>query len=149
MTHGYPRWFRLLFAVIMLTVCVVFITQLIAQHQAVEQIALLQSNVDLQSKRLVKQQKEYAEYMAEFPQVQAELERVAPIAKAAADQEAELRARRAALRSEQAELESQLAQLQEQVRDTNATALADHEAFNRQIQDAIDLLDAALEALQN
>lgn len=149
MTHGYPRWFRLFFAAVMLVMCAVFVTQLISQRQAAEQIVLLKESITLQEKRLAKQQAEYDEYLAELPLVRAELEQNAPLAQAAAAQVTELKAQRTALREENAALAAELAALQQQAEESNAVHLADNEALLQQLEEAVTHLNTALEAQKN
>ena len=149
MTHGYPRWFRLFFAAVMLVMCAVFVTQLISQRQAAEQIVLLKESITLQEKRLAKQQAEYDEYLAELPLVRAELEQNAPLAQAAAAQVTELKAQRTALREENAALAAELAALQQQAEESNAVHLADNEALLLQLEEAVTHLNTALEAQKN
>ena len=149
MTHGYPRWFRLFFALVMLAMCAIFVTQLISQRQAAEQIVLLQESIELQEKRLAKQQAEYDQYLAELPLVQAELEKNAPLAQAEAARVTELKAQRTTLREENAALAAELAALTQQADAANAALRADNAAFLQQLEEAVTHLNTALEAQQN
>lgn len=149
MTHGYPRWFRLFFAVVMLAMCALFVTLLISQRQAAGQIGLLQESIELQEKRLAKQQAEYDQYLAELPLVQAELEKNAPLAQAEAARVTELKAQRTALREENAALAAELAALEQQAEAAKTALRADNEAFLQQLEEAVTHLNTALEAQQN
>ena len=146
MSKGYPRWFRLFFTLAMLAICAVFVTQLIHQRQAVEQIGLLEQRIELTEKKLAKQQAEYDEYQTDLPLVEAELAKVAPLAAAEADRVQELKAQRFALREENAALAAEVALLQQQAEEANAAVLGDNEAVLSQLDDALSHLYKALEA---
>ena len=115
MTHGLPRWLRLLFTAVMLTLCAVMVTHLIHQHDTLAEIAALEGKIDSAQKRLAKQQLEYDEYTAALPEALAELDVVAPQAEAAANRAAELKSQRNALRDENAALDKQIADLEAQL----------------------------------
>ena len=71
---GLPRWFRFLFVVIMLALCVVMVSQILRHQSLSAEIADLTGKLDTAQKRLLKQQREMEQYCAELPDVLAELE---------------------------------------------------------------------------
>lgn len=115
MTNGLPRWFRILFVVVMLALCGVMVTQIIHHQSLTAQITTLQGKVDSAEKRLAKQEKELTEYSAELPQVLAELETAEPAAQAAVQQVADLKAERKLLREENAAQAEKIAGLEAQL----------------------------------
>ena len=144
MTHGLPRWFRLLFTGVMLALCAVMVTQLIHQRDTLALITSLEGKIDTAQKRLAKQELEYDEYTSELPAVLAELEETAPLAEAAAARAAELKAQRNALREENAALAAQIAELQAQL-----DALPAPEGIAQQMDDICTDLAEAADAVQN
>lgn len=112
MTNGFPRWFRLLFVLVMLTLCTVMVTQIIQHHDLSARIADLRGKIETAEKRLAKQQAELEEYSAELPVVLAELETIAPAAEAAVARVAELKAQRSILRGTVADQAALIADLQ-------------------------------------
>ena len=143
MTHGLPRWFRLLFVGVMLALCAVMVTHFIHQRSTLELIASLEAKIDSAQKRLAKQQKEYDEYTAELPEVLAELEIIAPQAEAATARAAELKAQRNALREENAAQAALIADLQAQL-----AILPDPEGIVQQMEDARTDLTHVFDAVQ-
>lgn len=115
MTNGLPRWFRILFVVVMLALCGVMVTQIINHQSLTAQITDLQGKVDNAEKRLAKQEKELTEYSAELPQVLAELETAEPAAQAAVQQVTDLKAERKVLREENAAQAEKIADLEAQL----------------------------------
>lgn len=148
MTHGLPRWFRLLFTLVMLVLCCVVVAHLLHQNSAQTLIADLEAKIETSGQRLAKQQKEYDEYTALLPQVEAELAEAAPLAQAAAARVDELKAQRKTLRAENEALAAELTALQAQAEAVGAAALADTESLSQQVDQAVSQLDAAIDALQ-
>lgn len=143
MTHGLPRWFRLLFVGVMLALCAVMVTHFIHQRSTLELIASLEAKIDSAQKRLAKQQKEYDEYTAELPEVLSELEIIAPQAEAATARASELKAQRNALREENAAQAALIADLQAQL-----AILPDPEGIVQQMEDARTDLTHVFDAVQ-
>jgi len=144
MTHGLPRWFRLLFAGVMLLLCAVMVTQLIHQRDTLTLIDSLEGKIETAQKRLAKQQVEYDEYTADLPLVLAELEETAPLAEAASARAAALKLERNALREENAALAAQIADLQAQL-----DALPAPEGIAQKMDDVCSDLTDVSDALQN
>lgn len=118
MTKGFPLWFRLLFVGAMLAVCVVMVTQIIHQHSAVEELAVLQGKIESTQGRIPRQVRERDEARDALPDVLAELAEAQPLADEQTARVNELKASRNALRKEIeaqraliAELEAALAEL--------------------------------------
>ena len=139
MTHrssGLPRWFCLLFVVVMLALCTVLISQIL-QHQALcDEIAVLQGKLETAQGRIPRQERELADYTAELPLVLAELEVVAPAAQAAEARVVELKAQRAALRETVAAQEARIAELQSQL-----DSLPVPDVTLQQVNEAIEVLE--------
>ena len=140
---GLPRWFRLLFVAVMLVLCAVMVTQILAHQSLSAEIAVLTGKIDTAQKRLLKQQREMEEYTAELPDALAELEITAPAAEAAAARVTELKAQRSALRSAVAEQEALIADLQAQL-----AALPVPTETSHQADEALTVLTEAKDALQ-
>lgn len=115
MTNGFPRWFRLLFVVIMLALCTVMVTQIIQHQRLAGQITDLLGKIETAQKRLAKQEAELAAYSEELPGVLAELETATPAAEAVVARVAELKTQRSALRETTAAQAAQIAELQAQL----------------------------------
>ena len=139
MSYGLPRWFRLLFTCVMLTLCVVFVTGIIYQQQCNEELAEIEANIEHTSSRIPRQAKELAQYREELPAMLAELEPAEPAALAAQEQADVLKAQRNALRKEVATQEAQIQALDEQL-----AALPDPDETLATLENAINLLDQAL-----
>ena len=114
MSHGLPRWFRLLFVAVMLVLCAVLVTQIVRQQSLVTSIDDLQGKLDSAQKRLALQQKQLREATEELPLVLAELETAAPAAAAAEARKDELKAQRNTLSQEVAAQRARIAELQAQ-----------------------------------
>lgn len=147
MTKGLPGWFRALFTVVMLAVCIVMVTQLIHHRSAQLQIADLQSKIETIEKRRLKQQAEFDEYTAELPQVEAELAEAAPEAEAAAAQVDALKEQRKELRTQRDALAASLSDLQTQSDAANTVVNADTQSIIKQLEAAINSLNSTLEML--
>ena len=115
MPNGFPRWFRLLFVVVMLALCAVMVTQIVQHHDLSARIADLRGKIETAEKRLAKQQAELDEYNTELPVVLAELETAAPAAEAAVVQVNNLKTQRTALRETVAQQNALIADLQAQL----------------------------------
>lgn len=148
MTHGLPRWFRLLFTLMMLVLCSVVVTHLVHQRNAQQLIADLEAKIETSGQRLLKQQREYDEYSALLPEVESELAAVAPLAEAASARADELKAQRKALRAESEALAAELAALQAQAEAAGAAYMADTANLSQQVDQVVTQLDAAIDALQ-
>lgn len=115
MTNGFPRWFRVLFVALMLTLCTVLVTQIIHHQRLTAEIDVLLGKIDSAQKRMTRQVNELTEYSADLPQVLAELAVTGPAAEAAVARVNELKAERAALRAAIAQQEAIIADLQAQL----------------------------------
>lgn len=115
MSHGLPRWFRLLFVAVMLTLCAVLVTQIVRQQSLVAGIDDLQGKLDSAQKRLALQQRQLREATEELPLVLAELETAAPAAAAAEARVTELKTQRNFLRQEVEAQKARIAELQAQL----------------------------------
>lgn len=99
-----PRWFKAVFAAIMLAVCGVVGYFAIASEQLTAQKVDVTQKLETSIQRERKQQFELEEVQRQLPLVQSELEETLPKAEAAQEQEAQLRAQRKALREDIAAL---------------------------------------------
>lgn len=140
---GLPRWFRFLFVVVMLALCIVMVSQILCHQSLSAEISDLTGKIDTAQKRLLKQQREMEQYSAELPDVLAELEIAEPAAAAAAARVTELKAQRSALRETIAAQEAVIADLQNQLAALPAPADA-----SGQVGEALTLLTQAQDALQ-
>ncbi|MBR3763270.1 MAG: hypothetical protein IKK57_01795 [Clostridia bacterium] len=140
---GLPRWFRFLFVVIMLALCVVMVSQILRHQSLSAEIADLTGKLDTAQKRLLKQQREMEQYCAELPDVLAELELAEPAAEAAAARVTELKAQRSALRETVAAQEAVIAQLQSQL-----AALPVPADTSLQVDEVLTVLTEAQDALR-
>ncbi len=102
-----PRWFKAVFAAIMLAACGVVGYYAIASEKLTAQKADVTQKLETSIQRERKQQFELDEVLRQLPQVQSELEETLPKAQAAQEQEARLRAQRKALRESIAALKEQ------------------------------------------
>ncbi len=93
-----PRWFKAVFAVIMLAACGIVGYFAIASEQLTAQKADVTQKLETSIQRERKQQFELEEVQRQLPLVQSELDGTLPQAQAAQEQEAQLRAQRKALR---------------------------------------------------
>ncbi|MBQ2954389.1 MAG: hypothetical protein IJE07_12730 [Clostridia bacterium] len=135
MTHGFPRWFRLLFVAVMLALCTVLVTQIIRHQSLIADVADLQGKLDSAQKRLALQQKQLREATEELPDVLAQLETAAPAAQAAADRVTELKTQRSTLREEVAAQNALIAELEAQL-----AALPAPAATSQQVEAALSTL---------
>lgn len=142
MTNGLPRWFRLLFVAVMLTLCIVMVTQIIEHQSLASQITELTGKIETAQKRLVKQQAELTAYSEELPVVLAELETAGPAAEAAAAQVADLKTRRSALREANAAQAALIADLQAQL-----AALPVPADTSSQLDEVLTTLNEAYDAI--
>ena len=140
---GLPRWFRFLFVVIMLALCVVMVSQILRHQSLSAEIADLTGKLDTAQKRLLKQQREMEQYSAELPDVLAELEIAEPAAEAAVARVTELKAQRSALRETVAAQEAVIAQLQSQL-----AALPVPADTSLQVDEVLTVLTEAQDALR-
>ena len=135
-----PRWFRVLFVLVMLTLSAVMAMQLFRQASLRSQIVQLTDELSISQQRLAKQQLEYDQALASLPQIQQELALVAPKAEAVYQQEQTLRDQRKTLRAQSKELQSTLAALQPEL-DAVRSDLSG-------VQSAITLMQSALTDMQ-
>lgn len=115
MTHGLPRWFRLLFVAVMLALCATVVTQILNHHDLAAQVSTIQGKLESAQKRLALQEKQLREAEAELPIVLAELETAEPAAQSAAAQVADMKTRRTELRQTIAAQDAQIADLTAQL----------------------------------
>lgn len=115
MTHGLPRWFRLLFVAVMLALCATVATQILNHHDLAAQVSTIQGKLESAQKRLALQEKQLREAEAELPLVLAELETAEPAAQSAAAQVADMKTRRTELRQTIAAQDAQIADLTAQL----------------------------------
>lgn len=115
MTHGLPRWFRLLFVAVMLALCATVATQILNHHDLAAQVSTIQGKLESAQKRLALQEKQLREAEAELPIVLAELKTAEPAAQSAVAQVADMKTRRTELRQTIAAQDAQIADLTAQL----------------------------------
>ncbi len=101
-----PMWFRLVFALVMLSVCVVVAYCTVEDVSLRYQVEDLTRSVDTSHQREKKQQYEYDQVVEKLPQTQAELDTVLPEAEAAQATVTDLKTQRKTLREEKQTLEA-------------------------------------------
>ncbi len=101
-----PMWFRLVFALVMLSVCVVVAYCTVEDVSLRYQVEDLTRSVDTSHQREKKQQYEYDQVVEKLPQTQAELDMALPEAEAAQATVTDLKTQRKTLREEKQTLEA-------------------------------------------
>lgn len=123
-----PGWFRGLFVVVMLVVCVLLAGLAVERMRLQASVDDLIIQLDTSRGREARQTHEYEEAVAALPLAQAELENIAPLAEAAQQREAELRQQRKDIRAENSALQEQIAAAETQLAGLKEQAAALQEA---------------------
>lgn len=106
MSKGLPRWFRLVFVLVMIVLCFVVVTQLIAQRNYSQQLDELRNDIEIANGQLAKQKKDNRDRLAEKASMAEEIAVLAPVAEAAQAEKDALKAEKKALKSDLAALEA-------------------------------------------
>ena len=114
MSKGLPRWFRLVFVLVMIVLCFVVVTQLISQRNYNQQLDELRNDIEIANGQLAKQKKDNRDRLAEKAAMEADIAVKAPIAEVAQAEKDALKAEKKALKQEVASLELLQATTQEQ-----------------------------------
>lgn len=114
MSKGLPRWFRLVFVLVMIFLCFVVVTQLISQRNYNQQLDELRNDIEIANGQLAKQKKDNRDRLAEKAAMEADIAVKAPIAEVAQAEKDALKAEKKALKQEVASLELLQAAAQEQ-----------------------------------
>ena len=96
-----PGWFKMMFAIVMLTCVGIICICMVDQPRLQTEIAELKTSIETSVQREVKQQAEYDAVAAKLPAAQEELAALQPVADAAKAEADELRTTRDSLRDEQ------------------------------------------------
>ncbi len=141
---GLPMWFRLAFAMVMLSVCVVVAYCTVEDVSLRYQVEDLTRSVDTSHQREKKQQYEYDQVVEKLPKTQAELDTVLPEAEAAQATVTDLKAQRKTLREEKKTLEAAV----EVAKAEETEAMQQAENLRQEIealQQQVDALQAQLD----
>lgn len=106
MSKGLPRWFRLVFVLVMIVLCFVVVTQLIAQRNYSQQLDELRNDIEIANGQLAKQKKDNRDRLAEKASMAEEIAVLAPVAEAAQAEKDALKAEKKALKNDLAALEA-------------------------------------------
>lgn len=106
MSKGLPRWFRLVFVLVMIVLCFVVVTQLIVQRNYSQQLDELRNDIEIANGQLAKQKKDNRDRLAEKASMAEEIAVLAPIAEAAQAEKDALKAEKKALKNDLAALEA-------------------------------------------
>lgn len=106
MSKGLPRWFRLVFVLVMIVLCFVVVTQLIAQRNYSQQLDELRNDIGIANGQLAKQKKDNRDRLEEKASMVEEIAVLAPIAEAAQAEKDALKAEKKALKNDLAALEA-------------------------------------------
>lgn len=106
MSKGLPRWFRLVFVLVMIVLCFVVVTQLIAQRNYSQQLDELRNDIEIANGQLAKQKKDNRDRLAEKASMAEEIAVLAPVAEAAQAEKDALKAEKKTLKSDLAALEA-------------------------------------------
>lgn len=129
MSKGLPRWFRLVFVLVMIVLCFVVVTQLIAQRNYNQQLDELRNDIEIANGQLAKQQKDNRERRDSMAAMTEEIAVLAPIAEAAQAEKDALKAEKKALKNDLAALEA-----------LQSDAQSESELICQRIQEAIEVL---------
>ena len=145
-----PDWFRVLFTVTMLAVCVLLAVITLQQNSLRAQRDDLMLKLETSRGRVAKQIYEYNQVQAELPEVLAALESAQPQADAAKTEENRLRQERKTLRESAKALQTEAEALEiernEAQKQVNAL-LAQVEAQRQTLLDLMDALQVTADAL--
>lgn len=114
MSKGLPRWFRLVFVLVMIVLCFVVVTQLISQRNYNQQLDELRNDIEIANGQLAKQKKDNRDRLEEKAAMEADIAVKAPIAEAKQAEKDALKAEKKALKQEVADLEGLQSTAQEQ-----------------------------------
>ena len=114
MSKGLPRWFRLVFVLVMIVLCFVVVTQLISQRNYNQQLDELRNDIEIANGHLAKQKKDNRDRLAEKAAMEADIAILAPIAEAEQAKKDALKAEKKALKQEVTSLELLQSTAQEQ-----------------------------------
>ena len=106
MSKGLPRWFRLFFVLMMIVLCFVVVTQLIAQRNYALQLDELHNDIEIANGQLALQKKQNREYLEEKVAMTAEIAELAPIAEAKKAETDALKAEKKAVKKEVTDLQT-------------------------------------------
>lgn len=109
MSKGLPRWFRLAFVLVMIILCFVVVTQLIAQRSYSLQLDELHNDIEIANGQLALQKKQNRQYLEEKDVLAAQIAELKPIAETEAARTDALRDQKKALNKELTELTAQQA----------------------------------------
>ena len=107
-----PGWFKMMFAVVMITCVGIICICMVDQPRLETEIAELKTSIETSIQREEKQQAEYDAVAAKLPGVQEELAAIQPVADAAKAEADQLRADRDALRVAQTAMTTELGTLE-------------------------------------
>lgn len=106
MSKGLPRWFRLFFVLMMIVLCFVVVTQLIAQRNYALQLDELHNDIEIANGQLALQKKQNREYLEEKVAMTAEIAELAPVAEAKKAETDALKAEKKAVKKEVTDLQT-------------------------------------------
>ena len=106
MSKGLPRWFRLFFVLMMIVLCFVVVTQLIAQRNYALQLDELHNDIEIANGQLALQKKQNREYLEEKVTMTAEIAELAPVAEAKKAETDALKAEKKAVKKEVTDLQT-------------------------------------------
>jgi sensor histidine kinase YesM len=136
MSKGLPRWFRLVFVLVMIVLCFVVVTQLISQRNYNQQLDELRNDIEIANGQLAKQKKDNRDRLAEKAAMEADIAILAPIAEAEQAKKDALKAEKKALKQEVTSLELLQSTAQEQEDFLIQTALEFKKDLDNAAEDA-------------